>query len=109
MVVLAGVLAHSAIFAASREMDLGVFAPWLLAFSSVFVGTLASQAEYQVWMHRFFWLMALLLGMLAVPEVIQAAAGQMADVPEAMREAWLIIAVAPVPIGLVLGVARVWL
>ena len=110
MVILGGVLIHVAFFEAVGDgLALGSLAPWLLALCSVFVGTLASQSDYQVWSQRLFWILALVAGFVALPEVIQVASGQMDTIPAGMKEVWLMAAVAPVPLGLVVGAVKVWL
>lgn len=111
MVILAAVMAHSALFAGvgGGLVSFGPMAPWILALSSIFIGTLASLSEYQVWMQRLFWLLALVAAFVALPEIISVASTEMAGIPTGMQQVWLIAAVSPVPLGMVLGVARVWL
>ena len=109
MIVLTAVLAHSGLFlSVGGGLALGPFSPWILAISSVFVGSVASAADYQVWIQRFFWLLAVVVGFLALPEVLAVGVTQMPE-QTGIGEAWAIVAVGTVPIGLVIGAVRVWL
>lgn len=109
MVLLAGVMAHTGLFAlVGGGYTLGPLAPWILAFSSIFVGTLASLSEYEVWLQRLFWVLALVAGFLALPQAIEVSSTLLAEIPSAMQTVWLIVAVAPVPLGLVIGALKPW-
>ena len=110
MLILAAVLAHTALFhvVGGGSASFGAMSPWILALASVCVGTLASLSEYVIWLQRLFWLLALVAAFVVLPEVIKVGSEQMATIPAGLREIWLMVAVAPVPLGMVLGVVRVW-
>ena len=108
MIVLIGVLAHSALFRLADPESAGVAWAVTLACAGIAVGTLASESSYATWYQKSLWLLALLAAVIVLPDHLDAARGLLSTLPERLRDIWLAVAILPTPVGILVGSLKVW-